>query len=82
MSLPLRLLVQRTLNKTQLLQHQRGLAVASGSQATGTDQKLYKVRDALNQALFEEIERDENVIVIGEFSNLIKNSSNSGIISI
>jgi len=45
----------------------RSYAVATASiQQSGSDQKLYKVRDALNQALDEELERDEKVIIIGE----------------
>lgn len=62
MSLPLRLFVRRAV----ILPQWRGLAVAA-AQATGSEPKLYKVREALNQALVEELERDENVIIIGLF---------------
>ncbi|KAI6183544.1 Pyruvate dehydrogenase E1 component subunit beta [Aphelenchoides bicaudatus] len=39
---------------------------AASPQTDSNGQKLYKVREALNQALTEELERDENVIIIGE----------------
>jgi dihydrofolate reductase len=61
MSLPLRLVVKRA-----FLSQARNYAISTASQTTGTEQKLYKVRDALNQALDEELQRDENVIIIGE----------------
>jgi hypothetical protein len=46
--------------KTNSLSSSRGLSV------TSVQQKALAVRDALNQALDEEIERDERVFLIGE----------------
>lgn len=61
----LRLLIRKSVNKNFLAYRCYAVATAS-TQQSGSEQKLYKVREALNQALNEELERDEKVIIIGE----------------
>jgi hypothetical protein len=54
------------LKRSLILHRTYAVASAAPTQTNASGQKLYKVREALNQALFEELERDENVIVIGK----------------
>ncbi|KAI6206404.1 hypothetical protein M3Y94_00906800 [Aphelenchoides besseyi] len=55
-----------TLSPTSSIITQSREMAAAAQQSTGNEQRTYKVREALNQALDEELKRDESVFIIGE----------------